>query len=120
MRFGKMWSWQNMVVRVGEVSSRGWGMLQVLRLDGGWIFVILTKIQIGLLVHLKRRLVVETKQNSGLRFGWETNRFEIDSLDYMESQIRRKAQLLVWEDGLIFGGSGILSGGGNSLNGSSP
>jgi hypothetical protein len=28
--------------------------------------------------------------------------------------------LLVWEDGLIFGGSGILSGSGNSFNGSNP
>jgi hypothetical protein len=117
--------WKDVVVAKYGGESRGsiqpgLGMLQVLRLDGGWIFVILTKIQIGLLVQLRRRLVVGTTQSFGLTIGWENNRSGIDFHGFMAFHVRRRIQLLVWEDGVMLGGFGILSGDGNSLNGNNP
>jgi hypothetical protein len=90
MLFGKRWLRRNMVEGVGEVYNHVPVLLQLLRLDGGWIFVILTKTRIGLLVQLKRRLVMGTTQNFGSTFGWVNNRFVKDFPGSMEFLVRRK------------------------------
>jgi hypothetical protein len=90
MRFGKRWWRRNMVEGVGEAYNHVPVVLHLLRLDGGWIFVISTKTRMGLLVQLIRRLVMGITRNFGSTFGWVNNRFAIDFPGSMEFLVRRK------------------------------